>query len=137
MIIKTKVLAYIYRFNQTEILVFDQDDPLAGTQVVCGTVDSGEDLITALLREIKEESGLQFLSHDIVKKVGETQYLRKDKPELNLRHFYQFEGDHLPEKWNHIVLSDGEDNGFQFHFYWLTCSVARSRLAGEMGQLLP
>ena len=125
------------RNNQTEVLVFDQDDPKAGTQVIGGTVDPGEDLISALLREIKEESGLLYEACDIVKKIGESCYWRKDRPEQNNRHFYQFNGEQLPEQWNHLVVSDGDDNGFQFRFYWLKISDAKKILAGEMGQLLP
>ncbi|MBN1668895.1 MAG: NUDIX domain-containing protein, partial [Anaerolineales bacterium] len=56
-----KVACYITRGNQ--LLVFDHPhSPEAGTQVPGGTVDPGEPLELAALREAREESGVQDLA---------------------------------------------------------------------------
>ncbi len=137
---KTKVLAYITRYHNSkkEVLVFlHRDFPEAELQVVGGTVDPGEDKIPALLREIFEEAGLTFTEKDITKKIGETYYQRKDRPEVNHRHYYLIEKNDLPDSWAHTVHSEGEDNGMVFHFFWMESAVARQKLTGKMGELLP
>ena len=52
-----KVVAYITRGD--ELLVFThRDSPEAGVQVPAGTVEEGETLDAAVLREVHEETGL-------------------------------------------------------------------------------
>ena len=134
---KTKVISYIFRKNASEVLVFDHRDfPEAGTQVVGGTVEPGEDLVLALHREIFEESGLD-LDPAFFMKLGETSYHRKDIPEINHRHYYAIHGEDLPETWSHTVSSDGADDGMVFDFYWLSIDEARTILVGNFGELLP
>lgn len=93
-----------------------------GLYIIGGTVDPGEDLIEALLREIKEESGLTF---------------RKDTPEINHRHYYAINSIDLPDSWAHTVHSNGADNGLIFDFFWMPCSDAKLVLTGNFGELLP
>lgn len=137
---KTKVLSYILRTknSSTEVLVFDHRDyPEAGTQVIGGTVDPGEDLVEALLREILEESGLVFSSSDIKTRLGETTYQRRDIPEINFRHYYLIYSIDLPDTWAHTVHSNGADNGLVFDFFWLPIEKAKKVLTGNFGELLP
>ena len=56
-----KVTAFIVRERSgiKELLVFKH--PTAGVQIPAGTVESGEDLETAVKREAYEETGLQFV----------------------------------------------------------------------------
>jgi 8-oxo-dGTP diphosphatase len=133
---KLKVIAYIYRLQKSELLVFGHRDfPEAGIQVVGGTVEVNEDLKEALKREILEESGLN-VEIAAMKKIGETEYLRKDRPEINLRHYYEIEVKGLSDSWSHTVQSDGEDDGMIFNFYWLPVEVAKKTLEGNFGELL-
>lgn len=135
---KNKVLAYIYREvnHHKEILVFDHVDFLeAGTQVVGGTVEVGEDLREALLREILEEAGLVFHIVD-VHPIGQTVYHRQDREEKNDRHYFMIEGSHLDEEWIHQVDSSGEDNNLKFHFFWIRIEAAKKQLVGMMGELV-
>lgn len=133
---KTKVIAYIFRKSGSEVLVFDHADfPEAGTQVVGGTLEDGEDFQIALSREILEESGL-VIAPSAFRKIGETIYQRKDKPEVNYRHYFSFSSDELLERWSHVVKSDGEDNGMVFDFFWLPVKEAKRILTGNFGELL-
>lgn len=134
---KLKVIAYIFRKNRSEILVFDHRDvPEAGTQVVGGTVEAGEDFKLALQREIKEESGLSIDPSEMTK-IGESTYHRQDMPELNHRHYFEIQRSDFPETWEHTVDSSGMDNGMVFEFYWLPLDEARDVLVGNFGELLP
>lgn len=137
---KIKVIAYIKRIQneQIQILVFDHRDfPEAGTQVIGGTVDPGEDLVEALLREIFEESGLCFRASDIVTKLGESLYHRQDIPEINHRHYYLINTIDLADSWAHTVHSNGSDNGLVFDYFWLPLKKAKEVLTGNFGELLP
>ncbi|MDD4973337.1 MAG: NUDIX domain-containing protein [Bacteriovorax sp.] len=138
--LKKKVIAYIFRTkdSRAEVLVFTHRDfPEAGIQVVGGTVESNENFEEALLREIKEESGLVFKAQDILKKLGETQYLRKDMAEINHRNYYELKGGDLPDSWSHTVVSNGLDNSLVFDFFWMPISLAKKELTGNFGELLP
>ena len=136
---KTKVISYIFRTNKDsirEVLVFlHRDFPEAGIQVVGGTVDAGEELVPALLRELAEESGLTALASDC-HFLGETTYYRKDIPEKNLRHYYEVKIGGLPDSWSHTVQSDGADNNMVFNFYWLSTEEAKRVLEGNFGECL-
>lgn len=137
---KTKVLAYIFRTknNIREILVFTHRDfSEAGLQVIGGTVEGRENFKEALIREIKEESGIDFKTSDILKKCGESVYRRKDMAEINLRHYYELDGGDLRDSWSHTVVSKGCDNSLVFNFFWMTVPLAKLQLTGNMGELLP
>lgn len=134
---KTKVVAYVFRKNKQEILVFSHRDiPEAGIQVIGGTVEPLEDFPSALIREIMEESGLRLETSEL-QKIGETKYLRKDLPEVNLRHYYEISPQNLPDSWAHVVHSNGLDNGLVFDFFWLEILEAKAVLTGNFGELLP
>lgn len=135
---KKKVIAYFvrHRNNQKEVLVFDHEGmPEAGTQVVGGTVEDGEDLKFALVREVEEESGLK-ISAENLKLLAETEYRRKDKEEINFRTYFVIDGEALADQWSHVVKSDGEDDGLQFNFYWMSFVEARSKLTGNFAECL-
>ena len=66
-----KVLAYVTRGD--ELLVFrHRDFPDAGLQVPAGTVQDGESPDVAVLRELREESGLTDAA--IVSRLGRYRY---------------------------------------------------------------
>ncbi len=135
---KQKVLAYFYRNNQEikEVLVFDhQGMPEAGTQIVGGTVEPGEDLMLAIKREIFEEAGLEILISEL-HFLAETIYQRKDRPEINERTYYKISGEKLPNNWSHRVISEGEDDGLVFLFYWISFEQAFEKLTGNFAECL-
>lgn len=130
---KHKVLAYItrQRNRQPQLLVFTHRNfPEAGMQVPAGTVDSGEAIEAALLREIREESGLADVR--LVRKLAEQAEPRWGQT----RHVFQIAApDDLPDRWTHTVRGLGEDTGLVFEYRWAKLS-GRIELAGEQGQWL-
>lgn len=93
--------------QQYEILAFRH--PLAGNQIVKGTIESGESLEAACERELFEESGLvgQAVSY-----LGEW----NANFEGQIWGFCEIELENSPkESWDHYCL---DDNGHTFRFYW-------------------
>jgi len=94
-----------------EVLVFRH--PLAGNQLVKGTIESGETLKNACERELFEESGIKAKS-DI--------YLGKWNAnfENQIWGFYLMTLDEslseLPEQWVHFTEDGG---GLEFSFFWI------------------
>jgi 8-oxo-dGTP diphosphatase len=125
-----KVYAYITR--EDRLLVFRHVDyPEAGVQVPGGTLDAGETPQEAVLREAREETGLD----DLVLKVdlGSDEYRVAGSPpeQTLLRHFFHLEclrG--TPETWQHYEMhpSDGTPAPILFEFSWLPLPEAAGKL---------
>ncbi|CAM3547053.1 NUDIX hydrolase [Parendozoicomonas haliclonae] len=98
----------IRKRNDTfEILAFRH--PLAGTQLVKGTLEPNEDIIPAAYRELWEESGINEVTNS--KYLGSCYMPAKDQ-------FWHFILCHVapqPNHWNHYCLDDG---GHDFAFFW-------------------
>lgn len=134
---KHKVLAYIIRryseqlSEQLEVLVFiHKDFPEAGIQVPAGTVEPDEPLVTALFREIEEESGISPQKLQLLHKIAQCEI-----PEQNVvRHVYMLTPtEELPDTWSHCVGGVGKDNGLIFDYYWSPVDIT---LAGGQSQWL-
>jgi 8-oxo-dGTP pyrophosphatase MutT (NUDIX family) len=96
------------RNGKQEVLVFRH--PLAGIQLVKGTVENGEIVQDAALRELAEESGIDKVSAIEFKGVWHVE------TENQIWHFYFCEVEtHLPESWNFFANDDG---GLNFEFFW-------------------
>ncbi len=136
---KKKVISYFLRHNngERELLVFNHRDyPDAGTQVVGGTVEAGENPIDTMVREIYEEAGLRIKTANL-KYLGDSVYMRKDRLEVNERTYYMLQDQsHLPDYWEHTVKSDGEDDGMVFCFYWINVKRAREILTGNFYEMI-
>lgn len=94
--------------GQVEILLFEH--PLAGTQLVKGSIEAGEAHDLAAVRELAEESGLTgvvdtiFLGDQIYSEIGQ--------------HWFFYEccfDDELPESWS-FFTEDGGGHLFEFHW---------------------
>jgi len=135
--LKNKVLAYITRQTKAgpELLIFaHRDYPEAGLQVPGGTLDQGEDPLTGVLREVKEEAGLEnFFS---VKLVGKTNYVATEKQEIHQRHFFQLACEHSGEMtFPHTVTAGEADEGLVFLFRWVLLRDLPD-LAADQGAML-
>lgn len=117
----TKASAYIFRKKKPypELLVFaHRDYPEVPIQVPGGTVEDGEMVEDAILREIIEESGLTSVC--LVRKLGTHRFYWQDLDDEEERHFFLFESiDETPETWEHIVHGDGVDSGLAFSYCWV------------------
>jgi 8-oxo-dGTP pyrophosphatase MutT (NUDIX family) len=98
--------------DELEVLAFRH--PLAGLQLVKGTIEQGETAREAALRELGEESGIHNAS--IVADLGfwESGY----EGQVWSFHLCQVSED-LPDAWVHHAPDDG---GRDFHFFWYRLS---------------
>jgi 8-oxo-dGTP diphosphatase len=132
---KYKVYAYIT--HRDRLLIFRHTHfPEAGLQVPGGTVEEGEPLEAAVLREAAEESRLEGLQ--LVSYLGSQDY---DLDALGWgrgaqrRHFFHLTLDEeTPETWLSYEWnpSDGGPAPIEFEFFWVPLNQA-PELAGDQG----
>lgn len=93
----------------SEVLLFIH--PLAGVQLVKGTVEPGESVNEAAIRELAEESGIEGAS--CASDLGAWEQGLPGQ----VWHFrtMQLPVATLPERWSHHTKDDG---GHLFEFYW-------------------
>jgi 8-oxo-dGTP pyrophosphatase MutT (NUDIX family) len=130
-----KVLAYIT--YQGSLLVFRQPDfPDAGLQIPGGTVEAGEALEAAALREAHEETGLLKLK--LVAYLGCTEYqLKVDIGPPHRRHFFHLSyAEPGPSRWEHFESAPSLGGPpIRFELWWEP--LGSVRLDWEMDALLP
>ena len=105
-----KVVPVIFRHvsQNIEILVFRH--PIAGIQIVKGTVEANEKLEDAAIRELYEESGIS--STNIHSYLG----LHSPSESGPNRHvFVCYTTEILKDNWTHFCNDDG---GLKFQFFW-------------------
>ena len=138
MINKQKVYAYITCNGQ--LLVFRHIDfPEAGIQVPGGTVEPGEGVLSAVYREVYEETELQQIT--LVEKLGVVVRDLADLglPEIHKRHYFHFMVDQIPaERWTAYEEnpSDGSAGSIRFEFYWVSLDDPPP-LSGRLDEMLP
>jgi 8-oxo-dGTP pyrophosphatase MutT (NUDIX family) len=115
---KTKAAPVLFRnaANRREILVFEH--PIAGVQLIKGTVEPGESSAAAAIRELAEEAGVTSASW--VSALGSWE----SSHEQQTWHFHEVHAAHaLPESWHHQVSDDG---GHLFRLFWHELSAQPS-----------
>lgn len=90
-----------------EILAFEH--PLAGLQLVKGTIEPGENSRDAALRELREESGLNAFT--VLADLG----ILTSGYESQIWAFHLCGIDSLPDSW---IYRTGDDGGHNFKFFW-------------------
>ena len=137
--IKRKVFAYITAGDH--LLIFRHPFvPEAGLQVPAGTVEEGELLTEAVLREAVEETGLSALT--LVGNLGKQWRDMADvgREEVHHRHFYHLRYTGVPTAtWRHTE-SFGSDNPTKppiFEFFWARLPHEVPPLVADHGALLP
>lgn len=92
----------------TRLLLFRH--PLAGTQLVKGTIENGEPPGEAALRELAEESGI----NDALIEADLGCWRADHRDQIWSFHLCRA-GRDLPERWTHQTL---DDHGHVFEFFW-------------------
>ena len=101
-----KAVPLVTRHDRSEVLAFQH--PLAGRQLVKGTIEAGEPAKSAAVRELFEESGLRLESFAFL---AASQEIVRGQEWV----FYHHAATGLPERWVHHCADDG---GHDFQFFW-------------------
>jgi 8-oxo-dGTP diphosphatase len=132
-----KAFAYITYYDQ--LLVFCHvDDPESGIQVPAGTIESGESPEQAVLREAREETGLEDFK--LVRYLGKQVRDMTDygKMECHCRYFYHLQ--YLitpPMLWRHEELNASDGKRYLFEFFWAKLPHEVPFLIADHGIMLP
>ncbi len=134
--LKLKVYAYIT--HKDRLLVFRHMREDAGIQVPGGSLERGEQPSAGVLREAREETGLQDLQ--LVRVLGETEADMRPWGVNETHHRWYF---HLrclsepPEVWRHweTDASDGTPP-HEFEFWWTPITAVPVLTAG-MDEMIP
>lgn len=138
-----KAFAYITRpciNRQGSVLVFEHVDfKEAGLQVPAGTVHDDESPGAAVVREAREETGLERFQSVVFLGSSDFDVRPFGKDELHRRHFFQLPlAGPAPERWRHFEddPSDGSTERIELELYWLPFTVAARELAAGHGRFL-
>lgn len=133
-----KVVAYIVRDARVAVFIHEDDaDPAleSGLQVPAGTCHADESPEQAVLREAREETGLNGLR--IVSYLGDGRYdMRPHANAIHHRHFFHLSAQGAPpDQWRHVERDEGTGVPRPFRFCWLPIGRAHILAAGQ-GALL-
>jgi prevent-host-death family protein len=139
-----KVVAYITQVGAKGhaplLLVFSHPfHPEAGIQVPAGTIKDGESPEVAVIREVREETGLSELKIRSFLGMREYDLSPYGRDEVQRRHFFhlEFHGE-TPAIWRHYENdpSEGGPGPIEFEFFWVRFPGEVPELAGGQGELL-
>ena len=119
MTIVEKAVAAVIRSvdGRPELLAFTH--PKAGVQIPKGTIEPGESVGAATLRELEEESGLVL--SDAMRRIGSWERTPPSRPdEIQHWHVSLLEAPAgLPERWEHSATGSPAEDGLIFAYHWL------------------
>ena len=94
---------------------------MAGKQIPKGTVEFGETSEQACLRELTEETGLDFDETPVY--LGSIEHIVKSRPntdgdlEMQIWHIYEMPFSNLPETCIHVAVGSPAEDGLGFRFF--------------------
>jgi 8-oxo-dGTP pyrophosphatase MutT (NUDIX family)/GNAT superfamily N-acetyltransferase len=133
-----KAFAYVTRARagRMQLLVFTHvDAPAAGLQVPAGTLEVGELPESAVVREAREETGLERFGTPALLGTRSWEMERESGPEHHTRHFFHLplRGD-APERWRHDLLES--DGAHTFELHWVQLPDGARELVAEHDALI-
>ena len=131
-----KVLAYVTRVREgvLELLVHQhRDAPEAGIQVPAGSVEEDEEIESAVVRELAEETGIRDAT--MVGCIDVYEWLNPATERWQRRHVYHLSANGTrPDHWLHRVSGVGEDQDMFFVCRWMPIGEAERALCGDQGR---
>lgn len=76
-----------------------------------------EDAYQAVIREMKEETGLENFH---VEKLITEDFWENVDGAIHNRYFYQIRVSNVPDEWDHQPTGGGDEAGLTFHFFWIS-----------------
>lgn len=128
----SKVVAYVV--DHDKLLVFTHDDvpvEVAGVQVPAGTIEPGENPADAVVREVREETGIETR---VVRNLGLEQHdVWPSRAELHERRFFLLEpaSEVVPERWTAGEEHPGDGGSRRsWTCWWIPLKQAHMLCAG-------
>ncbi|WP_445486631.1 NUDIX hydrolase [Niallia sp. 03133] len=114
-----KVYGYITRMKDSrpQILVFEHSIREAGIQIPKGTVERNENTFDAVIREVKEETGLKNIEVEALLADDHWEY---KKGIIHHRFFYKINVMDEREGWEHQPTGGGSEDGLLFRLFWIS-----------------
>ncbi len=103
--------------GKIQVLVFKHPITEAGIQIPKGTVEPGEDTLTAVIREIKEETGIENFK---IEHLIAVDYWENDNGEIHNRYFYKISVPEASDEWDYRPTGGEGEEGLIFHFFWIS-----------------
>lgn len=117
---KIRHRAYAYITNGRRLLLFTHpESPEAGIQVPAGTIEPGEDPKEAVMREVREETGLAELKYEKLLTQGTRDMRDYGMDELQHRWFFHLSlGGRPRDTWRHGEFGEDGSLRIPFDFFW-------------------
>ncbi|MDG5778668.1 NUDIX domain-containing protein [Haloarculaceae archaeon H-GB2-1] len=116
-LVVAKAYAYVTRpTSESSLLLFEHPHPDKGIQVPKGGIEDGEDPREAVVRELREETGID--AHREVSFLAEDTWEHPEKQKRYRRHFFRVTVEDSRDEWVHTVTGSGSDAGDDYRCFF-------------------